>query len=75
MIMQAKKHRSVPFAFDDLVSPKGIAVSMNLSVRLKEAMDSVIRELQRGDSVVALQIASDRDLAEEIHAYLDKQAN
>ncbi len=75
MIMQAKKHRAVPFAFDDVVSPKGIAVSMNLNVRLKEDMESVIRELRSGDGLVTLQIASDWNLAEEIHAYLGSQAN
>ncbi len=75
MIMQAKKHRGVSFAFDDLVSPKGIAVSMNLSVRLKEDLDSVIRKLHSGDSVVALQIASDWNLAEEIDTYLERKAN
>ncbi len=66
MIMQAKKHRTVPFTFDDVVSPKGIAVSMNLSVRLKEDLDSVIRKLHSGENLVTLQIASDWDLAEEI---------
>ncbi len=75
MIMQAKKHRAVPFAFDNVISPKGIAVSMNLSVRLEEDMDAVIRKLQSGDCLVTLQIASDWDLAEEIHAYLGSQAN
>ncbi len=75
MIMQAKKHRAVPFAFDDIIRPKGIAVSMNLSVRLQEDMDAVIRKLHSGDGLVTLQIASDWDLAEEIHAYLGSQAN
>ena len=75
MITQAKKHRAVPFAFDDIIRPKGIAVSMNLSVRLKEGMESVIRKLHSGDGLVTLQIASDWDLAEEIHAYLGSQAN
>ncbi len=75
MIMQAKKHRAVPFAFDNVISPKGIAVSMNLSVRLEEDMESVFRKLQSGDGLVALQIAPDWDLTEEIHAYLSRQAN
>ena len=52
MIAHARKHRGVPFAFDDLVSPKGIAVSMNLSVRLEEGMESVIKKLHSGESVV-----------------------
>ncbi len=75
MIMQAKKHRAVPFAFDNVVSPKGIAVSMHLSVRLKEDMDSVVRKLHSGNGLVSLQIACDWDLGSEIRKYTLGTAN
>ncbi len=70
MIMQAKKHRAVPFAFDDVVSPKGIAISMNLSVRLKEDMDSVVRKLFSGCNAITLEISPDWDLNKEIETFL-----
>ncbi len=75
MIAQAKKHRAIPFPFDDLASPNGIAASMNLSVRLKEDLNSVLRKLQSGDGVVTLQIAADWNFTDEINTYLEKHSN
>ena len=48
---------------------------MNLSVRLKEDMDSVIKKLHSADSVVTLQIARDWDLDSEIRQYIHGTAN
>jgi hypothetical protein len=51
------------------------AIPINVCVRLKRDMESVISELHLGNGGMKLEIASDWDLGEEIRQFLEKTAH
>ena len=75
LVEQCRKHPAIPIELDRVDKPKGIAIPMNLVVRAKEDLDSVLRKLRSGDDEITLEIAPDWDLGEEIDSFLKKQAN
>jgi hypothetical protein len=54
--------------------PKGIAIPMNLVIRAKEDLDSVLRKLRSGCDEITLEIAPGWDLGEEINSFLKRQS-
>jgi hypothetical protein len=75
LVEQAKKHRSIPIELDRVDKSKGIAIPMNLVIRSREDLDSVLRKLRSGDDEITLGLALDWDLGEEIDSFLKRQAN
>ena len=75
MVEHSKKHKSIPLELDSLEEPKGIAIPVNISVRLKRDMESVIAELHSDKGEITLEIAPDWDLGEEVSDFLMKTAN
>ena len=75
LIKQCKKHPAIPIELDGVDKPKGIAIPMNLVVRLREDRDSVLQKLRSGDNEITLHIAAHWNLAEEIQKFLEKIAN
>lgn len=75
LVGQCRKHRSIPIELDRLDKPKGIAISMNIVVRAKENLDSILRKLRSGEAKITLEIAPDWDLSEEINSFLQKQSH
>jgi hypothetical protein len=75
LVEQAKKHRSIPIELDRVDKSKGIAIPMNLVIRSREDLDSVLRKLRSGDDEITLALALDWDLGEEIDSFLKRQAN
>jgi hypothetical protein len=53
----------------------GTAIPVNVSVRLKRDMESVITELYLNNSYMKLEIASDWNLEEEIRNFLKSRDN
>jgi len=75
LVEQCRNHPAIPIELDRLDKPKGIAISMNLLVRLKEDKISIFRKLQSGEDEITLDIAPDWNLREEIQRFLEKTAN
>jgi hypothetical protein len=75
LIKQAKKHRSIPFEVERLEDQMGTAIPVNVSVRLKRDMESVIAELHLNNSYMKLEIAPYWNLSEDISNFLIKTAN
>ena len=75
LVEQCRKHPAIPIELDRVDKPKGIAIPMNLVVRAKEDLDSVLRKLRSGNNEIALGITPDWDLGEEIDSFLKKQSN
>ena len=74
LVEQAKKHRSIPIELDRVDKSKGIAIPMNLVIRSREDLDSVLRKLRSGGGEISLEIAPDWDLGEEISSFLKRQS-
>lgn len=68
----AKKYKGTAICFDNLWKPKGTAIPMNISVRLTEAIDSVIAKVHSQKDKITLQIDPDWSLTEDIDEYLKK---
>jgi hypothetical protein len=75
VIEKGKEYKFTSFGFDNLSRPKGILIAMNLPVRVREDMNSVIQRLRSGGDEVTLQIAYDCDLGKEVRDYLRKTDN
>jgi hypothetical protein len=75
LVEQAKMHRSIPIELDRVDKPKGIGIPMNLFIRSREDMDSVLRKLRSGEDEITLGLAPDWDLSEEIDSFLKRQSN
>jgi hypothetical protein len=75
LVEQCRKHPAIPMELDRVDKPKGIAIPMNLVIRAKEDLDSVLRKLHPGNDEITLRIAPDWDLGEEIDSFLKRQAN
>jgi hypothetical protein len=75
LVEQFRKHPAIPIELDRLDKPKGIAIPMNLVIRAKEDLDSVLRKLRSGRDEITLEIAPDWNLSVEIESFLKYQAN
>jgi len=75
LVEQCRKHPAIPIELDRLDKPKGIAIPMNIVVRAKEDLYSVLRKLHSGKNEITVEIAPDWDLGEEINSFLKKQSH
>ena len=75
LVVQAKKHPTITIELDRVDKPKGIAIPMNLVIRAKEDLDSVLRKLRSGEDEITLEIAPDWDLSKEIYSFLKRQSH
>jgi hypothetical protein len=75
LVEHSKKHKFIPLELDCLEEPKGIAIPVNISARLRQDRESVIAELHSDKAGITLQIAPDWDLGEEVSNFLMKTAN
>ena len=75
LVEQCRKHAAIPFELDRVDKPKGIAIPMNIVVRAKEDLNSVLRKLRSGSNEMALEIAPDWDLKTEIETYLKNNSH
>jgi len=75
LVEQCRNHPAIPIELDRLDKPKGIAIPMNIVVRVKEDLDSILRKLHSGRKEISLEIAADWDLGEEINSFLKKKSH
>lgn len=75
LVEQCRKHPAIPIEIDRVDKAKGIAIPMNLVVRAKEDLDSILRKLRSGSNEMTLEIAPDWNLSEEISFFLKKQSH
>jgi hypothetical protein len=75
LVEHSKKHKAIPLEIDSLEEPKGIAIPVNISVRLRQDRESVIAELNTDRYQITLEIAPDWDLREAVTNFLLKTAN
>ncbi len=75
LVKRCRKHAAIPFEIDREDKPKGIAIPMDLVIRVKQDLASVLRKLCSGYNKISLDLAPDWDLGEEIDSYLNRLAN
>ncbi len=75
LISKAKKHREIPFEVERWEEPMDTAIPVNICVRLKRDMESVIAELHLGIGGIKLEIASEWNLSEEIQQFIRMKDN
>ena len=75
LVEQCRKHPAIPIELDRMDKAKGIAIPLNLSVRIRQDMKTVIRDLHSEKNEMALDIAHDWSLKEEISQYLTGKMN
>ena len=75
LVKQCRKHPAIPIELDRVDKPKGIAIPMNLVIRAKEDLDSVLRKLRSGEDEIILEIAPNWDLGKEISSFLKRLSN
>ena len=56
LVEQCRKHPAIPIELDRVDKPKGIAIPMNLVIRAKEDLGSVLRKLRSGGDEITIKL-------------------
>ena len=75
LVGQCRKYPSIPIEIDRADKPKGITIPMNLVIRAKEDLKSVLQRLRSDSNEITLTIAPGWDLKSEIEAYLKNNSH